>query len=193
MGIRDLEEYKISKIELKTFEKLPNYTFINSSYNVITSFLPEIEIEKVGVKLILSNQITSALMWYDTELDSLHIKSFSSQLTADKKVKNYQLEHETDESFDVEYRRFHQEINFLPPFWDEKNQVFYRFSYQENEGKTMVYLTAYDEKLNQIGETVVPKLTKRPAKHFTKDGKIWIYENMDDELAFVRLSFTESK
>jgi len=31
-------------------------------------------------------------------------------------------------------------------------------------------------------------LDKRPNFHFVKDGKIWIFENIDDELAFVRLS-----
>lgn len=79
----------------------------------------------------------------------------------------------------------------MPPFWDNESRYFYRFSYTENEGKATVYLTAYDEELNQIGETLVPELTKRPAKHFAKDGKIWIYENLNDEMGFVRLAMSE--
>ncbi|GEO23809.1 hypothetical protein CQA01_43430 [Cyclobacterium qasimii] len=75
----------------------------------------------------------------------------------------------------------------MPPFWDEKNKVFYRFSFEENEKKTKVYLTAYDGELNQIGESLVPQLIKKPAKHFAKDGQIWIYENINDEMGFVRL------
>lgn len=85
----------------------------------------------------------------------------------------------------------------MPPIWDRKNQVFYRFSYQEfafeskikENVKSKVYLTVLDKDLNQLGETLVPQLIKKPAKHFAKDGKIWIYENVEDELGFVRLAF----
>ncbi|RZS95829.1 DUF4221 family protein [Cecembia calidifontis] len=199
LGILHLDEYEISKMEMKTFENLPKFIFTFSSPNVISTILPGMGIEKFDTNLIISNQITNALILYNTELDTLIIKSFNSQLTANEKVKEYQLEHETDESFEREYGRFHQEINFLPPFWDEKNQIFYRFSYretasennQDEEAKSKVYLTAFDKELNQIGETFVPKLTKKPAKHFAKDGKIWIYENINDEMGFVVLTMSK--
>jgi hypothetical protein len=139
-------------------------------------------------------------MWYDTEMDSLFFRSYDSQLTANHKLKNYQLQHESDESFDEEYNRFLQEINFLAPFWDEKNQIFYRFSYQQiptedkinAELKWKVFLTALDKDLNLIGEIYVPQLTKVPAKHFSKDGKIWIFENIKDELAFQVIEIADS-
>ena len=199
LGILHLDKYEISKLEMKAFERMPNYTFINNlpgGSKWIRS--PEMEIEKFGAKVILSNQITSAMMWYDTGMDSLFMKSYSSQLTANDKVKEYNLEHETEESFDAEYRRFHQEINFMPPFWDEKNQVFYRFSYQEipsesrndEDVKSKILLTVFDKDLSQLGESLVPRLNKKPAKHFAKDGKIWIYENINDEMGFVVLTIS---
>ena len=77
----------------------------------------------------------------------------------------------------------------MAPFWDKDNKCFYRFSYKEYDGKTIVYLTTLDEGLNQIGETVIPQLIKKPSRHFAKVGKIWIYENINDELGFVRISF----
>jgi len=201
LGILHLNEYEISKIELSTFKKLPNYTFTNVlPGGSMLNKSPEIEIEKFGPKVILSNQITSSLMWYDTEMDSLFFRSYDSQLTANHKLKNYQLQHESDESFDEEYNRFLQEINFLAPFWDEKNQIFYRFSYQQiptedkinAELKWKVFLTALDKDLNLIGEIYVPQLTKVPAKHFSKDGKIWIFENIKDELAFQVIEIADS-
>jgi hypothetical protein len=39
-----------------------------------------------------------------------------------------------------------------------------------------------------IGESLVPILNKTPGKHFVKGGKIWIFENIDDEMGFIRLS-----
>jgi len=199
LGILNLDLFEISKIEIKTFERMPNYTFIqNLPGGSMWIRSPEIEIEKFDTKMILSNQITSSLMWYDTRLDSLFMKSYNSQLTANEKVNEYKLKHETEESFDAEINRFHQEINFLAPFWDQKNQVFYRFSYQDiasesnqEEAKAKVYLTVFDKDLNQIGETSIPQLIKKPAKHFAKDGKIWIYENINDEMGFVVLTINK--
>jgi len=145
---------------------------------------------------MLSNSISNTLTWYDSEIDSLYIKSYNIQLTANRKEKEYKKEHETIEELEAEQRRLKQEINFMDPFWDEKRQLFYRFSYEELPPspagggiKANVYLTVLDPELNQIGEARVSQLAKRQGRHFVKDGKIWIYENMDDEMAFVRLGF----
>lgn len=207
LGILDLKEYEISRKDLQTFEKLNNYRFTLWMGKSSIGFGPGMKIEKFGSKVILSNQITSSLMWYDTAMDSLFLKTYSSQLTANEKVNSYKLEHETEESVEAEYTKLHQEINFLPPFWDEKNQVFYRFSFQEVPSeskveeniKSNIYLTALDKDLNLLGEILVPQLTKKPAKpfsekfprHFAKDGKIWIYENINDEMGFVVLTMSK--
>jgi len=190
LGILYLNNYEVSKIKLKSFEKIPDFSFkyiYTGKATVHMTEGPKVGIERFGNKVILSNEIISTLMWYDTLMDSLFIKPYTSQLTANQKEKEYKKNHETSEAFQIEYRKYRGEINFLPPFWDKKNQVFYRFSFEENEKKTNVYLTAYDTELNKIGESLVPELIKKPAKHFAKDGNIWIYENINDEMGFVRL------
>lgn len=188
MGILYLDEYEVSRIALKSFEKAPDYSFIYYYGKLISGITPKVYIEKFSNMVVLSNEFTSTLMYYDTEMDSLLMKSYTSQLTADQKEKDYIKEHETEEQFEEEYARYKEEINFMPPFWDKENKCFYRFFYEEYEGKTDLYLTSFDEDLNKVGETVVPQLNKKPAKHFAKDGKIWIYENINDEMGFVRIS-----
>ena len=56
-------------------------------------------------------------------------------------------------------------------------------------GKTEgFFLTAFDEELNQIGETLVPQLTKKPERHFAKDWEDLDFMNKwNDEMGFVRL------
>lgn len=194
-GILNLGDFEVIKRDLKSFEKMPDFDMIYNSGGIHITYKERTYLEKFGTKVILSNSITNTLMWYDSEMDSLFLKSYNSQLTANQKEKVYKREHGTIGEFDAEQSRLKQEINFLPPFWDEKTQLFYRFSYQEvpttdatdEEIKSNVYLTALDKDLNQIGETHVPQLTRAPGKHFAKDGKIWIYQNMEDEMGFVRL------
>ena len=96
------------------------------------------------------------------------------------------------------------EISYNSPFWDESRQVYLRFSYELEYSQeaspppgqllpipsgAKVYLTIYDGNFNMLRESRVPVLDKAPAHHFAKDGKIWIFENIKDEMGFVRLSF----
>ncbi|GHB40385.1 hypothetical protein [Mongoliitalea lutea] len=50
-----------------------------------------------------------------------------------------------------------------------------------------LYLSVFDKDLQLLGESIVPISLARLSKAFVKDGKIWIYQNMEDELGFVRL------
>ena len=66
-------------------------------------------------------------MWYDTELDSLFIKSYNSQLTANKKEEAYKKEHETFEELEAEERKSRQEIIFCPRFGTTSLSIFTGF------------------------------------------------------------------
>lgn len=203
-SIFNLDNSDLKRIKLDAFKDLSKFTFtlwIKGSSFVMG---PRVNLDKFDTKVVLSNQVTNTLTVYDTFLDSLYVKTYDSRITANKKTNEYKLEHESEERLNAEYARFHEEINFLPPFWDERKQLFYRFSYVQlpsvtddpEDVKSTIYLSAFDKDLNLVGEMVVPQLSKPPEtpfsnpfpKHFAKDGKIWIYENLNDEMGFVVLT-----
>ncbi|MEX2569521.1 MAG: DUF4221 family protein, partial [Cyclobacteriaceae bacterium] len=101
-------------------------------------------------------------------------------------------------------RKFNEEIAYHKPIWDESRQVYYRLSHKMEYGVgeaspsyslfpnpegASIYLTIYDTDFNLLRESPVPVLDLPPSFHFAKDGKIWIFENIEDEMGFVRLSF----
>ncbi|WP_240477961.1 hypothetical protein [Cyclobacterium amurskyense] len=43
-----------------------------------------------------------------------------------------------------------------------------------------------DKELNLIAEGTVPEMDRYPRFHFAKDGKLWLFENIEDEMGFVR-------
>jgi hypothetical protein len=91
---------------------------------------------------------------------------------------------------DIVYNRF---------TWDDVEKRFFRFSTRERFGEEIdefgrytsigadVFISIFDEDLNLLAESLVPELKAPPKRHFVKDGKIWIFENIGDELAFIRL------
>ena len=160
--------------------------------------MPDMDLFGWEDKLILSNAVSSELSWFDLQQDTLFSRTYQSKLTADGKKGKYKNQVETSEELEKEEKAMRQEINFMAPFWDEVNQRFYRFSYEEldievdpekgEKTRSKVYLTILDKDLNLLGESPVPVLNHKPGKHFAKDGKIWMFINVDDEMGFVRMS-----
>ena len=86
----------------------------------------------------------------------------------------------------------------MAPLWDEEKQLFYRFShkiikigkdvenYQDTE--SAVYLTVFDSDFNVVAASLVEALNTPPGYHFVKDGMVWLYINLQDEMGFVRLT-----
>jgi hypothetical protein len=59
----------------------------------------------------------------------------------------------------------------------------------EDSFESKVYLFAYDADLNLLGETLLENLTSTPRFYFFKDGKLWSYANVNDELGFAVFTF----
>lgn len=207
LGVFHVDTYDVLRISLPDFHDLSKYAITLWIGKSSIGMGPSVALKGFDNVVVLSNPTTSSMAIYDTAKDSLHVKNFESRLTANQKILTYQLEHETEESLDAELARFYQEIHFLAPFWDEQNQVFYRFSYMDLPSgseirsgvQSRIFLSVLDKDLNLIGEAEVPGLDKKPTKsfsgqfpkHFAKGGKIWIYENIHDELGFVVLTMVK--
>ncbi len=159
-----------------------------------------------GGKLIVGVDGSNELYVLDKETGTAQLHKYTSELTATEKKGNYPPKVGGIDEFAGIYRRILEEVGFAAPVWDEVNEVFYRFSFimefdenaEKPEGSPIqqpsgakVFLTIYDKELNMISESAIPQLTKRPAFHFAKDGKLWVFENIEDEMGFVRLSISD--
>ncbi|MFO7826934.1 MAG: DUF4221 family protein [Cyclobacterium sp.] len=155
-----------------------------------------------GGKVILGSGVSNELYVLDQATDTLLHYTYESRIMPAEKSGVYRNEVSSEKEMNAVYRSINEEISYGAPFWDAEKGFFYRFSsmgeYNPNSQKPMqdlspdrarVYLSVYDKNLALIGESLVTDLKKVPGKYFAKDGKIWIFENMEDEMGFVRLSF----
>jgi len=155
-----------------------------------------------GNKIILGTSVSNELYVLNQESDSLQLVSYQSELTPTQKTGTYPTEVSDMIEFKVYRDKIQEDINFMAPVWDEKKQVYYRISfhteYDENaeipEGAMFpppsgadAYLTVLDKDFNLITEGNFPQLDRIPGFQFTKDGKLWLFENIEDEMEFVRL------
>lgn len=199
----DLKEKKHTNIELPGISELPDYRVILETSDMGSMALPEKFLKKVGDRIIISSSAYSTLYVLDLKNDSVHRVNYSPKLTPKQKKGGYPDKVESVDRFKEVMAEIDSEINFQAPVWDEKNRKFYRFSFEAlptetSEGPVFisadqrpiskVYLSIFDEKFNLLGETILDGLKKVPNSVFVRDGQIWSYVNVDDELGFVRMT-----
>ncbi|MFC5623319.1 DUF4221 family protein [Algoriphagus winogradskyi] len=147
---------------------------------------------------LISSNAFNEVQVFDFKGDSVQVKKWDTPLLGYEKeyVPPKTVEYTTGGIKDVE-RKLGEEISYGSFFWDDKNQRFLRFSDKKSYSEELneynsyvstgadVFLSIFDKDLNLIAEAQIPELTQTPNVHFAKDGNIWIFENIDDEMAFV--------
>ena len=197
----DLENETYEKIALPETEKLENYQMeIEQGGRPAGGFSPKPMATKIqDNKIVLTNGAYNEGYVYDILLDSLYLISWDSKLTGNQN--EYKLPKTVElEQAEEHRRKFKESINFLDPQWDPISERYIRLSFKSKFSPDLdeygdaeeigaeVFLTVLDRDLNIIKETYLENYQKNPRKHFFLDSKVWLYENMDDELGFVRIT-----
>jgi len=186
---------KIAKIyDMPGLDELPHFTTLyitDKSMNVTSS---KEKINQYGNRIIFSSNAFSDLYILNIVKDSLYRVSYTPRLTEASKKGGYPQKVGSKSEFDQLYTNINEEVSFMAPIWDKDNNLFYRFSYEtfeydnlsEDGPKTWskVYLTIFDDKFNILRESFLEELKRPPASPFVKNGNIWTFANVNDELGF---------
>ncbi|MBN7814332.1 DUF4221 family protein [Algoriphagus pacificus] len=155
-----------------------------------------VSMEFLNDKLFITSSANSNSYIYDYQTDSLHLIEFPHQLVATQKTAEVKNKVEDIDEFFAETEKFKYQVGFGEFLWDKQRQQYFRFGYQlipnedpKLEKKSDIFLFAYYENLNLIGETQLNNVEYRFEAPFFKDGKLWSYVNVEDELGFAIFTF----
>lgn len=197
----DLETGEYREIPIPELDKISEYRVeIVYDGNMAGSYGPGVYSLLTGNKILVSANTYNEVQILELGADSLSMKSWDTPLLGAKRayLPPKQADGKTGEIEEI-LKKAESEITYGPFIWDAEMNRFYRFSWKNYFGeekneygsyvatRSDVFLSVFDENVELIAEALIPELTQEPKRHFVKDGKIWIYENMDDELAFVQL------
>lgn len=161
-------------------------------------------LEVVNDRILLGLNASSDLYIREPGQEKFHKKTFENGWIPRVKETVFPEKINDRALFQELYKKATEEISYHKPIWDESRKVYYRFSHQQKYSVAntkpsdslfpkptgaSVYLTIYDADFNLVRESAIPELEQPPSYHFAKDGKIWLFENLEDEMGFVRLSF----
>lgn len=198
---RTLEEF--STIPLAEAFRHGDFNLVHINGNSRRSYAPYVTMQPhfSQNKMVFGSSVSSTLYFFDPQTRQLAKKECNVSLTANEKKGVYRLETEDETVFQRSYVALWEEVTFGPILWDAETERYFRFYYELSyvgehpSGRfpkpvsTSVYLMILDKELNLFNEFSIPQLTNLPYFSFAKDGKIWIFENIEDELGFVRMSF----
>ncbi|SNS12367.1 protein of unknown function [Belliella buryatensis] len=194
----DLEQEQRQIITLEAFQKRENFrvTFSksNGEYMEVYADVPKLEVIAYKDQLIFWCDAFNAIYRYDPQSAELTLHEINNSLFPNEKSGTYSNEPGTIEEMQEMTKKLKEEILFSKLFWDDSNNVFYRFAsfnlptVGDEKVKSKVFISIIDENFEVIGEQEISEMINRaPEALFVKDGLIYSYLNVDDELGFIRM------
>jgi hypothetical protein len=192
----DFRQQQVEWIELPEFEKRDNFTLEfkpddGSFYAVIG---PTLNLTKFKNQLIFTTDALNAIYKYDLETSALTFHQITNTLTENEKSGVYKNLVTTQGEFGENMDKINEEVTFSDLFWDDKNDVFYRFTsfnlprVAKEKHKSRVFISIINKDFEVIGEKEITEIVGQvPVAQFVKDGLIYCYINIDDELGYVRI------
>ena len=193
----NLQEMKADTLSLPKLSKTKDFSTMLLLPENLRFYEQRIYTQYLRDKVLAYSRVTNAIYVYDPEMNSIQEKSFAHKMIPlEKEWKNYPKEASSLEEFNATMEDINVQINFGKFFWDDTRQLYFRLSQKgkklsipgENR-KYETFIHAYNENWQLVGES---KLDARQAKlydSFFKDGKLYSYVNVDDELGFAVFTF----
>ncbi len=185
-------ENKTGRIkEIPAMNKANEYTVMIRTDQMIRVYAEEVSLSVNDDFILISNSASNSMYHYDIELDTLRLLEYNFTLTPNEKTKPVQKEVTSELQFSAEQEKIQMQIYFGSPIYDKETERFFRFGRiwgpQVEEGQTRkgeFFLFVFDKDLKLIGEATLEGVSNIPSSAFFKDGKLYAYVNIEDELGF---------
>lgn len=195
LAIVNLNTMELKKVPLDLFEKIDKFSIVFSpepnSKMAVTESVFFVPFED---KMLISSTAYNEVFTLDLADGTLAQKSFHSELTDDEKKGNYEKRANSRENLFELNKEKVKEVTFSKLHFDDQNEKFWRFSRSMDRmiGDSAAYqtvLTIFDNNLAQLHEQQVNYFPMSSISFF-KDGSLYSYINLEDELGFVRIKPT---
>lgn len=193
LAIVELGTSKLKKVPLDLFERSNQYvrTWIENG-NIQSQSRETLSYYQLKDKLIISSHNFNDAFLYNLSTDSLTYELFNSKLTPNaKKVSERTTVNNIEEMMEI-VEEAQKQVEFGNFLYDDKSDKVFRFTTDLDRmiGDSATFknvITIFDSDLNQLHEEVVD--FNRPNFSFFKDGKLYSYVNVEDELGFAVFTF----
>lgn len=195
LAIVNLNSMELKKVALDIFEKIEKFEIVfRPNEDSKTSATETVFYVPFEDKILISTTAYNEIYLVNISDGKVEKKTFHSTLTDDAKKGEFKKTASSDkELMDLAMEKV-KEVTFLKFHYDDRNEKFWRFSTTLDRmiGDSAAYdvvLTIFDKNLAQLHEEKVD-FSEKGSLTFFKDGSLYTYINIEDELGFVRIKPT---
>ena len=191
------ESLEAKLLPLPILDKTQLYRMMLRSNEMIEIYSEEFFLSEHNEKFIITSSVTSDIYSYDPISDSLTLHSINPTLVPKEKTDPPAQMVLTDrDTYRKEITKLYAQVKYERLLWDESRNYFFRIAsvlipsmMDDVPSKSKVYMLAFDEDFNLLGEKELEDLDAAPSFPFFKDGKLYSYVNVEDELGFAVFTF----
>lgn len=192
----NFEEEDSKVIDLPEMDRTNEFRVVSEEPSFTLNWAQVLTLQTINSKIYISTPVHNGIYRYDPAKESLDFITFPLTLTPTKKIRQIKNKVSSEGARNEQIEIINSEVRFYELLWDEQSNRFFRFSSiqipsnsSEPSTKSDVFLSVFDSDLNLTGETQLEKLTQVPQYPFFKDGKLYSYVNVKDELGFAVFTF----
>lgn len=181
---------------LSEMEQALDYSLEFNTGNIIRFVGDGIWLNLIENDVIVSNSTNNKVYRYRFRQDSVSLKEYDFSLVPNQKERTIKRNVNSLEEYVAEEEIALTQIYFGNLIYDDGSNHFFRFGrimkpFTGNESvrKADIFLFVFDQNLALLGEAKLDGINSIPQSSFFKDGKLWSYINVEDELGFAVMEF----
>ncbi|MDR7131509.1 hypothetical protein J2X69_003873 [Algoriphagus sp. 4150] len=191
----DLATDSINYIPMNLFHELKQFEIIHQVGNAPGIYSGESTyLRFIDDNLIISSSAYNEVYDYDTSTDSLSHFSFKATLTENEKIRNFPNQVSSNKEWADAEKAKNEQVSFQAFFKIPEQNIFWRVSTDKDRmiADSVVLkqvVTFFDDDYKMLKEQELENFhsSKKP---FFKDGMLYSFINLEDEMAFIRLKPT---
>jgi hypothetical protein len=193
----NLEEMKADTLSLAKLSKTRQFATMLLIPGNMHFYGQSIQMQYLRDQVLLSSPVTNTIYLFDPITNLIQEKSFAhTMVPLEKDWDDYPRQANSLKEFNAIMAAVNIQIDFGQFYWDDTRELYFRLSQRgietaspNQEMKYETFIHAYDENWGLVGESKLDELQDKLYDQFFKDGKLWSYVNVEDELGFAVFTF----
>jgi hypothetical protein len=188
----DTETMEIQVEETDAISKLDEYRIMfEMGGNSMMSTGEQVFMDVIDGDFVFSNTGFNEIYVYDFDADSLIHHQYQAQLSSNERILDYPQRVESREALMEVMKQKNEQVRFGPLIPQPEKNLIWRLTKDKDRmiADSVIYknvVTVFDSDYQMLHEEVVEKFPGSNMSFF-KDGMLYAYINLDDEMAFVRV------
>lgn len=189
LAVIDIESMSGRLMPIPALDMTNGYNITFQQGNGMTRSGDFQRLQLVHDQIVIYSGATSDSYTYDWNTDSLSLHTFPHQIVAKAKTGDFATIVDSHERRMEVGKEMRKQITFEKFYWDQSRKMYFRLGSITNENDSIIYLFAYDEKFNLIGETELADMNRIPYRSFFRNGNLYNYTIVEENPALVQFTF----